>query len=76
MNTVDFINIRGQQSFLENSINPNEIKIETVTVKKMIEKYKEKTWQNLHLKVSFFQVQCKTTPKKNYYNHWSVRCKI
>ena len=64
MNTVDFINIRGQQSFLENSINPNEIKIETVTVKKMIEKYKEKTWQNLHLKASFFQVQCKTTPKK------------
>ena len=57
MNTVDFINIRGQQSFLENSINPMKIKTETVTVKKMIERFKEKTWQNLHLK-------CKTTLKK------------
>ena len=37
MNTVDFINIRGQQSFLENSSNP----IENDTVKNMIEKYKK-----------------------------------
>ena len=26
MNAIDFINIRGQQSFLENSINPNRNK--------------------------------------------------
>ena len=36
MNTIDFINIRGKQSFLENSINPIEIKIENNTVKNMI----------------------------------------
>ena len=36
MNTIDFINIIGQQSFLENSINPIEIKIENNTVKNMI----------------------------------------
>ena len=36
MNTIDFINIRGQQSFLKNSINPIEIKIENNTVKNMI----------------------------------------
>ena len=34
MNTVDFMNIRGQKMFLENSINLIEIKIENVTVKK------------------------------------------
>ena len=33
MNTIDFINIRAQQSFLENSINPIEIKIESDSVK-------------------------------------------
>ena len=38
MNTIDFINIRAQQSFLENSINPIEIKIESDSVKDMIEK--------------------------------------
>ena len=39
MNTTDFINIRGQQLFLENSINPIKIKIENKKVKKIIEKY-------------------------------------
>ena len=34
MNTIDFMNIRGQKMFLENSINLIEIKIENVTVKK------------------------------------------
>ena len=62
MNTTDFINIRGQQLFLENSINPIKIKIENNKVKKIIEKYK-KTHQNSHFKVCFFQVQYKTTPK-------------
>ena len=42
MNTTDFINLRGQQFFLENSINLIEIKIENDTVKNMIEKYKKK----------------------------------
>ena len=42
MNTTDFINLRGQQIFLENSINPIEIKIENDTVKNMIQKYKKK----------------------------------
>ena len=42
MNTTYFINIRGQQMFLENSINLIEIKIENDTVKNMIEKYKKK----------------------------------
>ena len=41
MNTVDFMNIRGQKMFLENSINLIEIKIENVTVKKMIKKHKK-----------------------------------
>ena len=41
MNTVDFINIRGQQNLFENSINPIEIKIENNTVKNMIDKYKK-----------------------------------
>ena len=41
MNTVDFINIRGQQKFLKNSINPIEIKIENNTIKNMIDKYKK-----------------------------------
>ena len=41
MNTVDFINIRGQQNLLENSINPIEIKIENNTIKNMIDKYKK-----------------------------------
>ena len=59
MNTVDFINIRGQQSFLENSSNPTE----NDTVKNMIEKYK-KNQHNLCLKVCFFQVQYETTPIK------------
>ena len=40
-NTVDFYNTRGQQSFLYNSINWIEIKIENDTVKNMIEKYKK-----------------------------------
>ena len=34
MNAIDLINMRGHQSFLENSINPIEIKIENDTVKK------------------------------------------
>ena len=41
MNTIDFINIRGQQSFLENKSNPIEIKIVNNTVKIMIDKYKK-----------------------------------
>ena len=41
MNTTDFINIRVQQSFLENSINTIKMKIENNTVKNMIEKYKK-----------------------------------
>ena len=41
MNTVDFINIRGQQKFLKNSINPIEIKIENNAIKNMIDKYKK-----------------------------------
>ena len=41
MNTADFINIRGQQRFLEISINPIEIKIENDIVKNMIHKYKK-----------------------------------
>ena len=41
MNTVDFINITGQQKFLKNSINPIEIKIENNTIKNMIDKYKK-----------------------------------
>ena len=40
-NTVDFYNTRGQQSFLYNSINWIEIKIENDTVKNMTEKYKK-----------------------------------
>ena len=40
-NTIDFYNTRGQQSFLYNSINWIEIKIENDTVKNMIEKYKK-----------------------------------
>ena len=32
ISTIDFINIRGQQSFMENSINLIEIKIENDTV--------------------------------------------
>ena len=40
-NTVDFYNTRGQQSFLYNSINWIEIKIENDTVRNMIEKYKK-----------------------------------
>ena len=40
-NTVDFYNTKGQQSFLYNSINWIEIKIENDTVKNMIEKYKK-----------------------------------
>ena len=64
MNTIDLINIRGHQSVLEKSINPIEIKIENDMVKNIIEKHK-KTQQSLHLKVCFFQVQHKMTPKKN-----------
>ena len=41
MNTIDFINIRGQQSLLENKSNPIEIKIVNNTVKIMIDKYKK-----------------------------------
>ena len=33
VNTIDFINIRDGQSFLKNSINPIETKIENDTVK-------------------------------------------
>ena len=42
MNTIDFINIRGEQSFLEDTINPIKIKIENNTVKNVIDKYKKK----------------------------------
>ena len=62
MNTIDFINIIGQQSLLKNSVNPTEIKIDNDTAKNMIEKYK-KTEQNLHWRVCFFQAQSKTTLK-------------
>ena len=41
LNTIDFIKIKGQQSLLENSIDPTEIKKENSTVKNMIEKYKK-----------------------------------
>ena len=34
VNAIDFINIRDEQSFLENNINPIETKIENDTVKK------------------------------------------
>ena len=47
MNAIDLINMRGHQSFLENSINPIEIKIENDTVKKK----KKKNQQNLNKKV-------------------------
>ena len=43
MNKIDFINIRAQQSFSENSINPIEIKIENDSVKDIIEKCNKKT---------------------------------
>ena len=41
MNATNFINIRGQQSFLESSINPVEIKVKNDTVKNMIKNYKK-----------------------------------
>ena len=39
MNKIDFINIRGQQSFLENTMNSIKIRIEKDKVKNMTEKY-------------------------------------
>ena len=63
MNTTDFINLRGQQFFLENSINPIEIKIENDTVKNMIEKYKKKPSKIYTWKFAFFKSVQKDTRK-------------
>ena len=76
MNTTDFINLRGQQFFLENSINPIEIKIENDTVKNMIEKYKKKPSKIYTLKFAFFKFSTKGHQKIFYYNYRFVRCKI
>ena len=43
MNKIDFINIRGQQSFLENTMNIIKIRIENDMVRNKIWKYKKIT---------------------------------
>ena len=41
MEVFDFINVRGQQTFEENEINPIGIKIENNKIQNMLEKYKK-----------------------------------
>ena len=62
MNKIDFINIRGQQSFLENSMNSIKIRIENDMVKNMTEKYK-KILANFTLEGLLFSSSVQTTPK-------------
>ena len=62
MNQIDFINIRGQQSFLENTMNSIKIRIEKDKVKNMTEKYK-KILANFTLEGLLFSSSVQTTPK-------------
>ena len=41
MEVFDFINVRGQQTFEENEINPIGIKIENNKIQNMLEKYRK-----------------------------------
>ena len=41
MEVFDFINVRGQQTFEENEINPIGIKIENNNIQNMLEKYRK-----------------------------------
>ena len=41
MEVCDFINVRRQQTFEENEINPIGIKIENEKIQNMLEKYKK-----------------------------------
>ena len=54
MEVFDFINVRGQQTFEENEINPIGIKIENNKIQNMLEKYRKHS-QDLILKACFFQ---------------------
>ena len=64
MITIDFISIRGQQNFEDNTeIDPIDIKIENDKIQNMFEKYK-KTLSNSLSKGYFFQVLLKMKQKK------------
>ena len=62
INKIDSINIRGQQSFLENTMNSIKIRIEKDKVKNMTEKYK-KILANFTLEGLLFSSSVQTTPK-------------
>ena len=64
MNTIDFINITGQQSFSEKIIKPIEIKIEIVTVKNMIERCKKKRKKGFALEGLLFSISVQNNTEK------------
>ena len=65
MNKIDFINIRGQQSFLENTMNSIKIRIEKDKVKNMTEKYKKNPSKLYTWRFAFFKFS--TNHTENFF---------
>ena len=63
MKVCDFINVRGQQNFEENEINPIGIKIENSKTQNMLEKYKKYPIR-VNLKDMLFSSSIKTDTEK------------